>query len=737
MSRLLDCRSLCASLLVLVLSAAPVSAQTTTYTWTGGDSDDFWFSPLNWSAVGPGSPPPLNDLANTVVVLAGNIRTTNVLDYSFSANSLTFNASAGTFTVSTTTAETLTLGSGGLTVASGNANNQTFNANLALGAAGTWANNGTGTFAVGGAVDNGGFLLTVGGTGNSTYSGVISGSGGLTKTGTGTVTLSGANTFTGTTSVTAGTLSVAADNAFGTAPGAATAGKIVIDGGTLSVTTGFTLSSTRGMALGPTVGTGSGTINVASGQTLTYAGSITDNGGVGVLVKTGAGTLVLSGNSTFTGGVAINGGVLQVPSVSTNAAGNPERLGTVPSTPVANAVTISNGAVLRNSQTGTVGSSFVTANRGITIGSGGGVFDLPDTATGTFLIYAGIVAQGSNPLTKTGAAILALSGTTTGTGALNIDQGMVRLRTSSNRISDSSPVTIASGAALDMATFSDTIGSLAGAGNVSFGIGVGTLTSGGINASTTFSGVISGSGSFAKSGSGTQTLTGANTYTGATTVNAGTLAVGSGGTLAAGSAVAVNNTGTQAGTGTVNGAVTVNPGGAIRGDGTGATGTLTVNNNVTIISSSSLNGVLRFEASRTGAGAANASRVSLTGATSVLNLNPGAGHTFTIDLVNGANPLVGGESYTLTLATVATAGNIQLNGVGLNANDPIPASNYTLQSLSFGFFTAVSLAVDGTGKELVLTFTPVPEPATVLGLAAGALGFVGFLRRRNRVRADC
>ena len=181
MSRLFDCRILSGFLLVLILPAAPVSAQTTTYTWTGGDSDDFWISLLNWSAVGPGGSPPLNNLANTVVVLTGNTRTTNLFDYSFSASSLTFNAAAGAFSISTPTAETLTLGSGGLTIASGNTNNQTFNANLALGTAGTWANNGTGTFAVGGAVDNGGFLLTVGGTGNSTYSGIISGSGGLSK----------------------------------------------------------------------------------------------------------------------------------------------------------------------------------------------------------------------------------------------------------------------------------------------------------------------------------------------------------------------------------------------------------------------------------------------------------------------------------------------------------------------------------------------------------------------------
>ena len=77
---------------------------------------------------------------------------------------------------------------------------------------------------------------------------------------------------------------------------------------------------------------------------------------------------------------------------------------------------------------------------------------------------------------------------------------------------------MASGALLDLNSFAETAGSIAGAGNIT--LGTATLTAGGTNASTTFSGVISGTGGFTKAGTGTTTLSGVNTYTGMTTITA-------------------------------------------------------------------------------------------------------------------------------------------------------------------------------------------------------------------------
>ena len=70
------------------------------------------------------------------------------------------------------------------------------------------------TVSGGSAVNNGGNAAT--------FSGVISGSGGLTLAGAGTTTLSGTNTYTGGTTLTAGTVDVSADSNLGDASGGVT-----------------------------------------------------------------------------------------------------------------------------------------------------------------------------------------------------------------------------------------------------------------------------------------------------------------------------------------------------------------------------------------------------------------------------------------------------------------------------------------------------------------------------------
>ena len=126
---------------------------------------------------------------------------------------------------------------------------------------------------------------------NTTYNGVISGTGaaGLSKTGTGTLTLSGANTYAGTTLVNAGKLAITHNDALG-ATG---------DGNGTTVASGATLE-----LRGRTSFDASGTLNGYSN--ITVAESLTLNGGTlrnlhGFNIVSGTITLGPTALSTATG----------------------------------------------------------------------------------------------------------------------------------------------------------------------------------------------------------------------------------------------------------------------------------------------------------------------------------------------------------------------------------------------------------------------------------------------------
>ena len=154
-------------------------------------------------------------------------------------------------------------------------------------------------------------------SGNNTLAQVINDNGGVTslsKSGSGKWVLTASNTFSGPVTITGGTLSVSQDANLGTSPGVATPNTINLASGALSASASFTLDVNRGIALCPTGTneTGSGTLEVAAAQTLTYTGIIADRTSTnsGSLIKTGAGTLTLSGPNTYTGDTTISAGTL-------------------------------------------------------------------------------------------------------------------------------------------------------------------------------------------------------------------------------------------------------------------------------------------------------------------------------------------------------------------------------------------------------------------------------------------
>ncbi|NBT25489.1 MAG: hypothetical protein EBT09_02790, partial [Actinobacteria bacterium] len=369
--------------------------------------------------------------------------------------------------------------------------------------------------------------LTSGGDNSSTeFSGTTSaGAGKLIKSGSGTLTLSGDNLHTGGLTISGGAVSVATDSKLGAVPGSVSAASITLGGGTLKTTGTFTLSTTRGI----TLSTGSGTIEVATGTTLTYGGVIT--GASLNVTKTGSGTLVLSGTNTYTGTTTISAGTL---SVSADA-----NLGTAPGSVTAASITLDGGTLAAS------GSFTLNSNRGVTLGASHGTVDV---ASGATLTYGGVIAGASKNLTKTGSGTLLLSGVNSYTGTTTISAGTLQ-QGAAGVLSDSTAVTVTSGATWNLGGFSETVASIAGGSTATISLGTGslsnTLTVGGSNASTTYAGDISGSGGkLTKTGTGVLTLTGDTTFTGTLTISGGTVQLGSGGTTGSVATMTIVNNGT-------------------------------------------------------------------------------------------------------------------------------------------------------------------------------------------------
>src|SRR5208337_2625764 len=221
-----------------------------------------------------------------------------------------------------------------------------------------------------------------------TYSGIAAGSGKLTKIDTGTLVLGGANTYSGVTTISAGTLSIAADNNLGPAPSSATPGSLTINGGTLATTASFTLNANRGLSLGAS----GGTIDAASGTALTYAGIAA---GAGALTKIDTGTLVLGGANTYSGVTTVSAGTLKD--------------GVANALPTTTMLTV----------------------------TGIGTFDLggfAQTVGGLADSFADVITNGANALalTKTGAGTLTLSHANSYTGVTTINAGTLSIAADNN-----------------------------------------------------------------------------------------------------------------------------------------------------------------------------------------------------------------------------------------------------------------------------------------------------------------
>ena len=320
----------------------------------------------------------------------------------------------------------------------------------------------------------------------ATINAIIDGTAGLNKSGSGVLTLAGVNIFTGTTTVTGGSVSVAADSGLG----AASAG-LTLDGGTLRTTGTFNLVNTRTV----TVGAAGGTIDTAAATTLTVDGAI---GGAGSLTKIGAGEVILSVAGTYSGATNVNAGTLTLgasdllSATALNLGGGLFQMGAFNDT--VDVVTLTSGSI--------------TSSTGVLTGTSYNVQGGSASA---------ILAGGA--LTKTTGGTTVLTGVNTFTGAVQIDGGILTVNGDAALGNAANAVTLNGGALKTSADYAMTraitLNNVAGNG---LGADLGTTL--------TVNTALSGAGGFAKIGGGNLLLNVAGTYLGDTDINAGTLTLG-------------------------------------------------------------------------------------------------------------------------------------------------------------------------------------------------------------------
>ncbi|MFC0282191.1 autotransporter-associated beta strand repeat-containing protein [Camelimonas abortus] len=160
---------------------------------------------------------------------------------------------------------------------------------------------------------DGGAMLAVGANGaDTTYAGVISGDGGLLKTGAGRLTLAAPQAYGGPTVIGSGVLALADGGAL------AESSRLLVDGGALDLG-GRTQKSAEVELRGGRISNG-----VLEAGALALAGGVIEArlAGAGALVKTGPDTALLAGdNSAFTGAVNVTAGALEGPVAAFGAGG--------------------------------------------------------------------------------------------------------------------------------------------------------------------------------------------------------------------------------------------------------------------------------------------------------------------------------------------------------------------------------------------------------------------------------
>ena len=401
----------------LVLALLATDANAAVRTWTGAVSG-LWSNPGNWGGTAPVA-------GDDLVFPGGAPNATNTNDFPAGTlfNSIQF-PNFGGYTVN---GNAIVLGPGGLTASGG----LTFGLAITLAADQTWTTIPGNAWAnITGAIHLGGRALSIYLPYSMILSGPIDGSGAIVKDGFGALTLGGANTFAGLVTVRDGFLFLPSPTGLGLADGSAANGTHILKAGPGHV--GATLllqgvavgnealvlegsgetdaGALRGCCslAGPVTLVNGGTIGVY--QPITLSGAV---GGPGPLAFGGVASLTLSNASnSFGGGVVMHGPFLQ-PN-ATLVIGADQALPGAPTIDLAAGNTFHlNGHAQTLSAIAGTGTLNTSAAPGVLTLDGAG-----DTT------FAGAIT-GTGTIVHSGSGRQAFTGTSTFSGPLAIDHGVV------------------------------------------------------------------------------------------------------------------------------------------------------------------------------------------------------------------------------------------------------------------------------------------------------------------------
>ena len=526
---------------------------------------------------------------------------------------------------------------------------------------------------------------------------------------TGTTTLNGINTYTGTTTVGANsTLIAGSTQAFGIGSNATVTGTMRLAGNSNSI------GSLAGNGTVENANVVASTLATGNAGNTTFSGTLQDGVGGGALSlnKTGAGIFTVSGNNTYTGTTLVTAGTL--------VAGSTQAFG------VGSGTTVIGGLQLNgnNNTIGSLAGNGIVENANVvaamlTTGNVGNT-----TFSGTLQNGAG---GGALSLNKVGVGDFTVSGNNTYTGTTTVAVGKL-IAGSTSAFGVSSATTVATPGVMQLAGFNNSIGSLAGNGIVENANATAATLTTGIAGNTTFSGNLQngiGGGALTlnKVGPSTFELSGTNSFTGGTNVAGGVLLINGDSSAATGpitvaAGASIGGTGSYGGGTTISGELT--PG--------NSPGALTFGSSLTLDATSTFTWQLISNTSSdtTGIAGTDFDAVNTTGlltispnASSVLNFNSG------ISTVNFNNVFwTADHSWLVFNNAIAAAAGPYFGSIAVS-NDSLNNPSSVLPGI---FSWAAS------GDNVVLNYTAVPEPSSIL---LTVLGLVGFgLRRSRKSRKD-